>query len=244
MIEDLADRIEAALRTRADPDLARKGIRLRSFGQSVIEAIAGRKVHAPGIVPGGIAHPMTAETSDMLKAGLDESHGTILAAIEIFTGILDQFEREVDAFGRFPSLFMGLANHEGTWEHYDGTLRVVDHDGAVLRRDHADVAAQALDLDHVHVVRDPVDLEGVHRVVEADDVAAQHQHGDDDDPHDDAAHARAPRIRAALYAFGGRDTGGWPAPARRGGMPAQPPKACFPCSISVLKEGRACRRSA
>lgn len=116
----------------ADPDLARKGIRLRSFGQSVIEAIAGRKVHAPGIVPGGIAHPMTAETREALKAGLDESHGTVLTAIELFKGILDQFAREVDAFGRFPSLFMGLANGRGTWEHYDGTLSVVDHDGTVV----------------------------------------------------------------------------------------------------------------
>ena len=39
----------------AEPELARRGIRLRGFGQSVIEAIAGRKVHSPGIVPGGIA---------------------------------------------------------------------------------------------------------------------------------------------------------------------------------------------
>ncbi|UCG40666.1 MAG: Ni/Fe hydrogenase subunit alpha [Acidimicrobiia bacterium] len=118
----------------AEPDLARKGIRLRSFGQSVIEAIAGRKVHAPGIVPGGIAHPMDAETRDLLIGGLDEAHGTVVAAIELFTGILDQFEREVDAFGRFPSLFMGLANPRGTWEHYDGTLSVVDHDGTVVAR--------------------------------------------------------------------------------------------------------------
>ncbi|NND84306.1 MAG: Ni/Fe hydrogenase subunit alpha, partial [Acidimicrobiia bacterium] len=118
----------------AEPDLARKGIRLRSFGQSVIEAIAGRKVHAPGIVPGGIAHPMTAETRDTLAGGLDEAHGTVLAAIELFTGILDQFEREVDAFGRFPSLFLGLANPKGTWEHYDGTLSVVDHDGTVVMK--------------------------------------------------------------------------------------------------------------
>ena len=113
----------------AEPELARKGIRLRSFGQSVIEAIAGRKVHAPGIVPGGIAHPMTAETRDDLRARLDEAHGTAVEALALFTSVLDHFEREVAAFGSFDSLHLALANTEGTWEHYDGTLRVVDARG-------------------------------------------------------------------------------------------------------------------
>jgi NAD-reducing hydrogenase large subunit len=116
----------------AEPELARRGIRLRSFGQSVIEAIAGRKVHAPGIVPGGIAHPMTAETRDDLRDRLDEAHGTATAALELFERVLDHFAREVGAFGSFDSLHLALANPEGTWEHYDGTLRVVDATGAVV----------------------------------------------------------------------------------------------------------------
>lgn len=116
----------------AEPELARRGIRLRSFGQSVIEAIAGRKVHAPGIVPGGIAHPMTAATRDELRGRLDEAHGTVTDALALFTDVLDRFDREVRAFGAFDSLHLGLANPEGTWEHYDGTLKVVDADGAVV----------------------------------------------------------------------------------------------------------------
>lgn len=115
-----------------EPELARKGIRLRSFGQSVIEAIAGRKVHAPGIVPGGIAHPMTAETRDDIRGRLDEAHGTAKEALALFKNVLDEFDREVNAFGYFPSLHMGLANPQGTWEHYDGTLKLVDHDGSTV----------------------------------------------------------------------------------------------------------------
>jgi NAD-reducing hydrogenase large subunit len=64
----------------AEPELARRGIRLRSFGQSVIEAIAGRKVHSPGIVPGGIAEPMTEETRTTLLGGLDEAYETATMA--------------------------------------------------------------------------------------------------------------------------------------------------------------------
>jgi NAD-reducing hydrogenase large subunit len=116
----------------SEPELARRGIRLRSFGQSVIEAIAGRKVHSPGIVPGGIASPMTAETRDRLRENLTEAHETATDALTLFTGMLDRFDREVRAFGSFPSLHMGLANDAGVWEHYDGYLKIVDGDGAVV----------------------------------------------------------------------------------------------------------------
>ncbi len=116
----------------SEPELARRGIRLRSFGQSVIEAIAGRKVHSPGIVPGGIAHPMTDETREQLTENLAEARETAADAVELFTGMLDRFEREVRAFGSFPSLHMGLANDAGIWEHYDGHLKIVDAEGSVV----------------------------------------------------------------------------------------------------------------
>ena len=60
-------------------------------------------------------------------------------ALDLFTGMLDQFDREVRAFGQFPSYFMGLANDDGVWEHYDGYLKVVDATGAVVA-DRVDVA--------------------------------------------------------------------------------------------------------
>jgi NAD-reducing hydrogenase large subunit len=113
----------------AEPELARRGIRLRGFGQGVIEAIAGRKVHSPGIVPGGIADPMTEETRAKLLAGLDEAQQTAEDALELFIGMLGRFEREIAAFGLFPSLHLGLANDAGLWENYDGHLKFVDAEG-------------------------------------------------------------------------------------------------------------------
>lgn len=124
---------------REEPELARRGIRLRGFGQSVIEAIAGRKVHSPGIVPGGIATPMTAETREWMLAGLKEAQQTAEAALELFISMLGRFEREARAFGTFPSLHLGLANNAGTWENYDGHLRFVDAEGTVVA-DNIDVA--------------------------------------------------------------------------------------------------------
>ena len=114
-----------------EPELARRGIMLRSFGQGVIEAIAGRKVHSPGILPGGIAEAMTQETRERLQEGLIEARRTAEDALVLFTGILDNFEREVQAFGSFPSHYLGLSNDDGLWEHYDGYLKMVDPEGNV-----------------------------------------------------------------------------------------------------------------
>ena len=54
---------------RSEPELARRGIRLRGFGQRVLEVIAGRKVHSPGIVPGGLVSPMTEEIRSEILTG-------------------------------------------------------------------------------------------------------------------------------------------------------------------------------
>jgi NAD-reducing hydrogenase large subunit len=75
---------------------------------------------------------MTEATRAQLADHLDEASQTAGDAVELFTGMLDRFEREVRAFGSFPSLHMGLANDAGTWEHYDGTLKLVDADGTVV----------------------------------------------------------------------------------------------------------------
>ena len=38
----------------ADPDFARRGIRLRQFGQEIIELLGGKKIHPAWSVPGGV----------------------------------------------------------------------------------------------------------------------------------------------------------------------------------------------
>jgi NAD-reducing hydrogenase large subunit len=116
----------------AEPEVARRGIRLRSFGQRIIEIIAGRKVHSPGVVPGGIAHAMAIESRDEIAAGLAEAKVSALDALELYLSVADRFQREIAAFGDFPSMFMGMVAPDGTWEHHSGDVRVIDVDGSVV----------------------------------------------------------------------------------------------------------------
>src|SRR4051795_13035577 len=50
------------------PALAKDGIRLRRFGQQVIEWLAGKRIHPAWVVPGGVSEPLTAENRDRILA--------------------------------------------------------------------------------------------------------------------------------------------------------------------------------
>ncbi|MFB2921336.1 Ni/Fe hydrogenase subunit alpha [Aerosakkonema funiforme] len=116
----------------ADPDLARAGIRLRQFGQKIIELLGGKKIHAAWSVPGGVRSPLSEEGRAWIRDRLPESRTTTEAALSLFKNMLDRFTTEVQEFGNFPSLFMGLVGKNGEWEHYGGHLRFTDSNGNIV----------------------------------------------------------------------------------------------------------------
>ncbi len=117
----------------SDPDLARGGIRLRQFGQTVIELLGAKKIHAAWAVPGGVRSPLSEEGRTWIRERLPESKTTAENALDLFKNLLDShFTDEVDAFGKFPSLFMSLVAENGNWEHYGGHLRFIDSDGIIV----------------------------------------------------------------------------------------------------------------
>ena len=139
----------------ANPELARSGIRLRQFGQGVIEALGGRKIHAAWAVPGGVRTPMDLERRDVIQSGLPEAFAVVEEGLKVFKQLLDhQLQEELDVFGRFPSLFMGLVGKHDQWEHSNGSscrgLRIMDSDGQVVadalhENDYANFLAEAVE---------------------------------------------------------------------------------------------------
>jgi NAD-reducing hydrogenase large subunit len=132
----------------AEPELARGGIRLRQFGQEIIQHLGEHKVHPAWAVPGGVRSPLTEAARTAIRARLPEARATVLDALGRFKRLLPSYEKEAQIFGNFPSLFLGLVGPDGQWEHYDGLLRVVDGAGNILAdrldpRRYADVLAEA-----------------------------------------------------------------------------------------------------
>ncbi|MGE3821679.1 MAG: Ni/Fe hydrogenase subunit alpha, partial [Isosphaeraceae bacterium] len=117
---------------RAEPELARRGIRLRQFGQEIIEILGGRKIHPAWAVPGGVRSSLSREGRDHVKARIPEALETAQIALGKFKGLLDTFREEAEVFGNFPTLFMGLVADDGSWEHYGGRIRFVDASGAIV----------------------------------------------------------------------------------------------------------------
>lgn len=116
----------------ANADLARAGIRLRQFGQEVIEILGGKKIHPAWAVPGGVRSPLTEQGRDRIRAWLPEAYATTKVAFDLFKKTLDSHKKEIQIFGNFPSLFMGLVDAEGNWEHHGGKIRFVDSTGSVI----------------------------------------------------------------------------------------------------------------
>src|SRR6185369_3503072 len=116
----------------AHPDLARAGIRLRQFGQELIEALGGKKIHPAWAVPGGVRSSLTQEGRDRIRGWLPEAMATTRTALALFKTVLEKNRREAQLFGNFPSLFMSLVGPHDTWEHHGGTLRFVDSSGNII----------------------------------------------------------------------------------------------------------------
>ena len=116
----------------SNTNLARAGIRLRQFGQEIIEALGGKKIHPPWAVPGGGRSALTEAGRDRIRGWLPEAYATAQIALDLLKKTLESHSREAQIFGNFPSLFMGLVDPEGTWEHHGGKLRFVDSSGSII----------------------------------------------------------------------------------------------------------------
>ncbi|HEX2864152.1 MAG TPA: Ni/Fe hydrogenase subunit alpha, partial [Deinococcales bacterium] len=120
-----------------NPNLARDGVALRKFGQSIIEHLGGKRIHPAWIVAGGVESPMSLETRTFILDGVGPAKAAVLRSLEWYKQAVDPlghgpFAAEAESFGRFESLFMGMVDEDGNLEHYDGKLRVIDARGQVV----------------------------------------------------------------------------------------------------------------
>ncbi len=113
-------------------EFAKRGIRLRKFGQEIIEVLGGRKIHTPWAVAGGVREPFEASKKDYLLNWIPEAKETALLALSELKKIHSKFKKDIPNFGNFRSLFVGLVAKDGALEYYDGLLRVMDAAGNTI----------------------------------------------------------------------------------------------------------------
>jgi NAD-reducing hydrogenase large subunit len=116
----------------AEPELARGGIRLRQFGQQIIAALGGQRIHPAWAVPGGVRSSLTDTDRAQICERIPEARTTAQTALERFKRLRRDFKKEMEVFGNFPTMFLGIVGADGCWEHYDGRIRMVDSAGKII----------------------------------------------------------------------------------------------------------------
>ena len=122
---------------QANPELARDGIRLRQFGQQIIESLGGKRIHPGWIVPGGVSEPLDVKKRDAILFAIPEVLAIAQRTLSWFKTVMGSYQDEIETFANFPSLFMGMVNDAGQLSYYSGKLRIVDATGNIVA-DHLD----------------------------------------------------------------------------------------------------------
>jgi len=119
---------------RTNPEFVRDGVRLRQFGQVIIELLAGKRLHPTWIVPGGVTSPLSPEIKNRILTSIPEALGIIQRTLDWYKTVVENYQEEIRTFATFPSLFMGLVTPAGELEHYRGRLRFVDARGTIVNQ--------------------------------------------------------------------------------------------------------------
>jgi NAD-reducing hydrogenase large subunit len=121
-------------------DLAVQAVMMRKFGQEIIKATAGKKIHGTGAIPGGINKHLSAEEKDAFVNGadplnIDKMMDWSQAALEFFKDYHSKNKDLIDNFSNFPSNHLSLVRKDGALDLYHGVLRAVDSEGKKILHD-------------------------------------------------------------------------------------------------------------
>lgn len=121
-------------------DLAVQGVMMRKYGQEIIKATAGKKIHGTGAIPGGINKHLSKEEREQFLNGpdplnIDKMIEWSQASLDLFKDYHAKNKDLIDTFAAFPSNHLSLVAKDGALDLYHGVLRAVDADGKKILHD-------------------------------------------------------------------------------------------------------------
>ncbi len=112
---------------RHSPDLAKKAIAARKFGQRLTEAVGGKPIHPSNALPGGMSTPLTEGKRAELMTMANEALGIAREGWDLARGLLDGVDTEFG--GAVTTGFLGMANNGGVYSTCDGPAMMLGPDG-------------------------------------------------------------------------------------------------------------------
>jgi NAD-reducing hydrogenase large subunit len=115
-------------------ELAIRGITMRKYGQELIKALSGKKIHGSLAIPGGVYKSFTKEERDYFLQGkeIPDIETMMQWSQDMIAFIREYHEAHrdyLDHFAAFPSGHLGMVGSDGSMELYHGKLRAIGANG-------------------------------------------------------------------------------------------------------------------
>jgi NAD-reducing hydrogenase large subunit len=117
---------------RKFPALAVQGVMMRKFGQEIIKATAGKKIHGTGAIPGGINKNLSIAERDAFLKDMDQMLEWSRGSVKIARDYTLEHLSELAGFGSFDSNHLSLVRADGAMDLYHGNLRAIDAEGGKI----------------------------------------------------------------------------------------------------------------
>jgi NAD-reducing hydrogenase large subunit len=119
------------------PALATQGVLLRKFGQEIIKATAGKKIHGTGAIPGGVNKNLSVVERDAFLKDMDQILEWSRGALKLARDYTVENLERLAPFGSFESNHLSIVRADGAYDIYDGGLRAQSASGELIF-DHVD----------------------------------------------------------------------------------------------------------
>ncbi len=116
----------------AHPDIALQGVKLRKYGQEIIRAICGKRIHGTGAIPGGMNKALAKDERKKFLEDIDQIIDWSIAAVKLSRDFFTGNQPFNDTFGSMPTNYLSLVRPDGALELYDGKLRARDKRGEII----------------------------------------------------------------------------------------------------------------
>jgi len=114
------------------PELAVQGVMMRKYGQEIIKATSGKKIHGTGAIPGGINKNLTIIERDSFLKDIKKMKKWSLDALSIARNYTLEHMEMVENFAAFNSSHLSLIREDGALDLYHGDLRAIDSGGNII----------------------------------------------------------------------------------------------------------------
>jgi NAD-reducing hydrogenase large subunit len=114
---------------RKYPELAVQGVMMRKYGQELIKATAGKKIHGTGAVPGGINKNLSIAERDAFLKDIEQMLAWGRSALKLARDYTVEHLAKLAPFGSFDSNHLSLVRADGAMDLYHGNLRAIDASG-------------------------------------------------------------------------------------------------------------------